>query len=1424
MKNKVQGSVSHAVRTILTACGVLAVASTGFADTVEVTETAKVVANGDGWTVTPSTYRQTGYPTAVGEPQFWFDCTRTNGWEIAADGKVSKVTSLVGSRYLTTQKTTGGWNGWGGTSPMGGASYVAQDDLGGKPALDFGPFGGTAGFLFNATEEGGPNVLHDIGTVVAVWGSHNGGGWIFSGGYGNGTGGSSSGIAWHRKAEERTGKESKVVYYDNGLSHGAAGSPFYNGLARHDGNPSYVRVVGMNGGWETLSIVCTNDQMEATGIGFNDGRSSDRQGGMKIAELMVFDRRLTNDECRKLEIYLSEKWMGRENRGVNGNANLGRVRVYSNSTTSSLTGGDSLSVETPAAEKLTIGGVQGGRHAKAKIVKSGAGTLAVGDVSDYNGEVVLSGGTLDMGRRQTPSTYPAGVVFHLDASAEDSIVLDEGTNTVKAWRSLESLAWKGNRVCCARRAEDGRRMTLKRDAFGPGRHVVDFGKFRSPGAYFRLYTNETATATAELPGITTVVGIIGAQGGGGHLVGNSNEQAVMGLRRGAQEPNGHEVAMIKTNTVLDFQSVGTMPVEAVAYVNGVRHPQTDGYPSPGFQTVAFQSIGNTVQVIGSFSVSYYYGGGMQIGELLLYNRMLTDRELEDAQAYLYRKWFGRDMPGYVSGEPEVPDVQKVTVEAPTDIVVPAGQTVRIGRLTANAKLVKRGAGTLELGALDGTSVVDVSEGRVVSARAADVASACEVAKGASLHLDASDTNRMDFVRDAEGNRYVTFWHDRSNRTVAYVEEASKYGTADSTRISRAPKLDVVNTLGGKPVLDFGTMGGGGKYMVLQKGMDSIRSVFMVWDGSGGGFLLGSGGSDFGANNSLFDFHRGMVDGKFVSESPLIYENGTLGHVHNGVFYTNGVAVAGNGSSIIPPNGFFLVEIHTTAGAHASALAEDRGNTGDRRGGQRIAEAIVYERELTERERVATRNYLMKKWFGKTDSELTPLPPQPELPALDRLAFHVEAGESLAVGENGDIGAKEVSGEGAIVKNGDTTFSVALLDGFSGVVQVNAGTLRLAALAAPALPEDAPSMWLDARRNLVTHTFGTTPNVVESWTSVSGDGRQALPKKYVDSYMTPPTFLAEGFNGQPCVDFTRGEYFRFGDADGNMIRLTDIGSVFWVIGSKTGGGYLLGDSTAAGGNTAAPTFARAKGTSFPGDLCTVPLLADNAQAEVKAADWRVNAAAVDPLQTGLSGDWDVVSMTLRPDAAKKTSADGLAYTGGHQDNQWNCGFQQLAELLIYDRILTADERDGVESYLANRWGLPAGDYESAFTNSFKAILAKDATLDCNGRTRYLSVLAGSGTVEGDVVLGGLVADGAATDWMTVNGKVTVETGAKIELRNLDRVPAGVNFVRILAAESVEGYRNDVTFVGENLPTGLRLRVRKGYLGVDLSTPGLMVIVK
>ena len=67
----------------------------------------------------------------------------------------------------------------------------------------------------------------------------------------------------------------------------------------------------------------------------------------------------------------------------------------------------------------------------------------------------------------------------------------------------------------------------------------------------------------------------------------------------------------------------------------------------------------------------------------------------------------------------------------------------------------------------------------------------------------------------------------------------------------------------------------------------------------------------------------------------------------------------------------------------------------------LAEVVLYERELSEREKVATRNYLMKKWLGKSEDELEDLPPA-EPTALGNLAFADGTALTVTRGDDGTV--------------------------------------------------------------------------------------------------------------------------------------------------------------------------------------------------------------------------------------------------------------------------------------------------------------------------------------------------------------------------------------------------------------------------------------
>lgn len=1423
------------VRKVVALFAALSLSGVAFATNYSVADTQKLVlTTGDTLSPAPQILAMDALP-AVATPIFRFDAKNPVGWEFDATDstKVTKIPSLVGSRFLSVDRGDGDFAGYVPNAPT---RLAADPSLGGAPCVDFGEIGSRKALLFDA--EDGVNQLSRMGTVFLVFNSERGGGALLGGGSGDNGGAESVGNYWLRgvasylkNAWDMNDSWSPAFrYYKDGRGNDVGDLRGVNGVVYHDGQATCPWRAGFNGGWEVISVQPTEVGLAAAGVGVGYARGGwGSSGGQRIAEMVVYGEKLSDADRAKVEAYLERKWFNRDLRGWNDGATVDIVRASKNEAESYRTNGATVEVNVADGQALTINKVFGGRGGFASFTANGAGTLKIGDMSGYLGTVKLNGGKLDLAKKPIPSELPAGAVLRFDATASDSLVTEtdaEGLVRVKRWSSLADFTYDGSRLALASDSNTvyAGRTPWVRAGLAAGKTALDFGPKASEGNYLVLCRAEKPTTEqVTLPNVMTVVAVVSPHSGATCLVGafdgrGAHEQEsscyfnASNYNRTWTEPLFFDKPLPAQNPTL------TGAKDNTAFIDGIKRDQAAGYPHPGWQVVAFRGPGSAIASVGASGHHYYGGGAMALGEIVMYARPLSEDELRDASAYLSDKWFGRELPGYCkpAARADVPDVNLLEVTAASEINVAKGETVRIGRLTAKARLTKTGEGALEIGTfVDAGAGVVLKGGTVTAASSPEPASAVLPAGNPSAWFDASDASSFITAKDTGDDRErVWMWYDRTGRNCAHMNMA----------VNR-PWINRTNTLNGKPVVDFGSRGSW-RYLKFGVPLDGIKAAFVVWGSqNGGGTLLGHfDGQDF-SNSKMDDFRRietATVDDLILNES--IWSQ----HVWGGKIFLNGIETPFRQAK--PSGNWDLVEVYPMGAAHASAFAFSRNY--ELTGGQRLAEVILYERELSENEKIATRNYLRQKWFGADVQELEPAPEKTTV-RIDQMV--VSANETLVVDEASNLSVDAVEGTGRIEKNGSGALELALVDDFSGTLRVNEGTLRLMANAVPMRPADGLTLWLDAGQNVVSGDFTDLngkvfQNVVQSWTSAVGDGLQALTNCYHDGNMTPPWHVSEGGpNGQPYMKFNRGSYFRFGDASGQMVRLTDIGSVVWVIGSQEGGGCLLGDSTSPGGEGGAKTFRRETVKSadnpsgFPGRHASDALLCAEAQTEVKEARWRVSGRVVDPTRDGLSGGWDVVSMRLREDASRAASADGLAYVGGKWADQWCCGFQRLAEVLIYNRTLTGDEMSGAESYLAQKYGLPIGAVERRFENDFHLVLAAGATLDCNGRTRYLASIEGAGRVNGDVTLGGLVADGAATEWLTVAGSVTISAGATVTLRAVADAPEN-QFVRILKADAVTGDMDGVAFAGETEGLMPRLRVRKGYLGVSLRQPGLILLVR
>ena len=983
--------------SVLGLCGFCASAAVvGVSDSHRIT-----VASGD--TVSPQTTAVCDTLPDVGSgPIFHLDASRTNGWTFGANGtSVRRLPSLVGARYLLSRTgsyihdlskrdpANGVWDGndykWTLVEPE-----LAMDSAIGAPVLDFGAQGSCRGFLFDHEHEPDTyqktNRLANIGTVIALWNSAEGGGTILGGGIAMNRDTLNEGALWYRGTATTYSDLKFGSYVVTNITHenamfGFAGLtaggpqsaylPAVSGNLRLDSMSVNPGRTGMNGSWQIISLTPTNALANANGIGLGVLKQNNPYltGGMKIAEMLIYGECLQEADIAKVEAYLAKKWLSRVEWGYGSMARVQSVSAPSGEWAKKNDFAGTTNVfEVAAGETLAVGTVSYGRGSAARIVKRGKGTLCVGDLRSYAGTVAVEEGELKHAPRTTPAQFPVRPVFHIDASDASSITSTYEENGKTYVTRMESLGtdYKGLPLCAVRQGTYNvpfLRHGLFDDVGGSPAPVLDFydivgnGSGITPdktGAFLRIARDNGTHPFLE--NVCTLVAVVAPRYKGGTIVGNSasttadpSAAASSGcyFERGQ---NNHSYWGVWYKPLLGDKPITRLhptltPTNGLVMINGAVKDPLCGYESRGFQVLALRVPASIVTSVGA-TWSPHWAGGFMLAELAIWARPLTEEEMRDASAHLHAKWFNRSLPGYSKTvrEAKVPDVQSLQVAAGASIDVAQGGSMRIASVSRDAVLTLAGGGTVEV------------------ANGAEVSAVAELAAEPSLHLDASDTNKMFFT--AGGS--VSAWIDRNHRNIAYVGGGNN------------PGLLVENmTPCALPVVNMGDFRSNIR-LTLEKSMNSVRSAYVVMGTSkqvsGGGCVFGSSALVDAENANYHDFpygsdSSGYPNGPFCRNldikpwSPLFLA-GTERVVDG---------VATNTTVLWPSDGtYHLYEVHLPVGAHISGICNWKDDY-LYSGGGRIAEMVVYERPLTDREKIATRNHLMKKWLCTADEDLQSLP-------------------------------------------------------------------------------------------------------------------------------------------------------------------------------------------------------------------------------------------------------------------------------------------------------------------------------------------------------------------------------------------------------------------------------------------------------------------
>jgi hypothetical protein len=213
--------------------------------------------------------------------------------------------------------------------------------------------------------------------------------------------------------------------------------------------------------------------------------------------------------------------------------------------------------------------------------------------------------------------------------------------------------------------------------------------------------------------------------------------------------------------------------------------------------------------------------------------------------------------------------------------------------------------------------------------------------------------------------------------------------------------------------------------------------------------------------------------------------------------------------------------------------------------------------------------------------------------------------------------------------------------------------------------------------------------------------------------------------------------------------------------------------------------------------------------------------VNPVSTGFSGDYDVISLSTTVGGVYSDAFANYAYGA--------CGGQQLGEVFIFDRVLSLSERLDTEAYLMQKWkGVTLPGYETTAIGSLA--VAANAVVEVIGDLP-LSGLSGSGTVEGDLTLedGAVIsvaAEAGDIDGLTVSGDATLLGGGTVEVTG-DTSSLATGEYTILSCGSLLGselLESDWSVSGLPASYQATLQAVADDIVLRLSLKGTLVIIR
>ncbi len=362
-------------------------------------------------------------------------------------------------------------------------------------------------------------------------------------------------------------------------------------------------------------ILQGGDRISAIGgYDYDDAKSGNWgcSGGFQLAEMILYDKTLTEVERRDVEAYLQRKWFGKIPDGYCDGA----------FTLSSLTVDGNVSMENTGNAPLAV------EHVK------GSGTLAVtgngGFIYAQKDENVTFAGTTYGGVCLFPTEAPAAgesPILHIDATNRNAITFYQ-SSYVKYYTDLAQGIQLSSTA--------GVQSWLPKYATGAngcnGKAIIDFD-IRSNG------NNRDCRSLCWNPPLTNIRTVFWMfrdhpTRGGGFLLGQTNGTSFLRGNYGTKLND----SPLFDDIAADYVKNGSL------HVDGISVPYNH-VPKQDWQVLSLVTTDNgTANTIAADRGNKDNWGGLQLGELIIYSRAMDDAERINTEAYLMDKWLGKRHP------------------------------------------------------------------------------------------------------------------------------------------------------------------------------------------------------------------------------------------------------------------------------------------------------------------------------------------------------------------------------------------------------------------------------------------------------------------------------------------------------------------------------------------------------------------------------------------------------------------------------------------------------------------------------------------------------------------------------------------------------------------------------------------------------------